>query len=97
MDNAYDVIGIAQKLIACPSVTPKDEGAQVYLRGLLSGFGFECHDLPFDDVPNFFARLGKSGPHLCYAGHTDVVPPGPVDAWKYGPFNPVIEDGILYG
>lgn len=97
----YDVIEIAKKLISCPSVTPKDEDALVYLSEKLSALGFECHHLTFgegdESVPNLFARLGSEAPHICYAGHTDVVPPGPLDQWTYGPFNPHIEDGILYG
>lgn len=97
----YDVIELTQKLIACPSVTPKDAGALVYLSEQLSALGFTCHMLEFgageEKVPNLFARLGDTSPHICYAGHTDVVPPGPEEAWTYGPFNPHIEDGILYG
>ncbi len=91
------VIELTQKLIACPSVTPKDEGAQVFLAEELTKLGFECHHLPFEDVPNLFARLGTDGPHLCYAGHTDVVPSGPSDEWTFGPFNPEIKDGVMYG
>lgn len=94
---SVSVIDILQNLIRCPSVTPVDAGAQVYLSGFLKEHGFECHHLPFENVPNLFARIGSSGPHLCYAGHTDVVPPGPADAWKYGPFDPVIENGKIYG
>ncbi len=92
-----DVIDIAKKLIACPSVTPKDEGAQIYLAGYLKNLGFECHHLQFEDVPNLFARIGTGHPHLCYAGHTDVVPPGPKGEWTYGPFNPTVANGKLYG
>lgn len=96
-----DIIELLQKLIACPSVTPKDEGAQILLADFLSEAGFECHHLPFgageDEVPNLFARIGNDGPHICYAGHTDVVPSGPEDKWTYGPFTPEIKDGILYG
>ena len=92
-----DVIDIAKKLIACPSVTPLDAGAQVYLAQYLEALGFECHHLPYEDVPNLFARIGTGSPHICYAGHTDVVPPGPVEKWTYGPFNPHIKDGVLYG
>ncbi|MCC6597539.1 MAG: succinyl-diaminopimelate desuccinylase [Alphaproteobacteria bacterium] len=92
-----DVVTFLQKLIACPSVTPDDAGAQVLLAGFLAAQGFSCHHLPFEGVPNLFARIGNSGPHLCYAGHTDVVPPGPLDQWTYGPFNPTIKDGIIYG
>jgi succinyl-diaminopimelate desuccinylase len=91
------VIEIAKKLISCPSVTPADAGAQDYLAGYLKNLGFEVFHLPFADVPNIFARLGSGGPHICYAGHTDVVPPGPAGQWTYGPFAPTIADGILYG
>lgn len=97
----YDVIDITKKLISCPSVTPKDEGALDYLSQTLSSLGFECHLLPFgegeDRILNLFARLGTGSPHICYAGHTDVVPAGDERAWTYGPFNPHIEDGVLYG
>lgn len=95
-----DVIEILQELIRCPSVTPEDAGAQEYLAGLLKDMGFECHLLPFGSepaVPNLFARMGGGGPHLCYAGHTDVVPPGNEAAWTHGPFNPVIDNGRIYG
>lgn len=96
-----DVIELTQKLISCPSITPKDEGALVYLAQQLEKLGFTCHRLDFGEgdkhVPNLFARLGTGAPHICYAGHTDVVPTGPADAWTYGPFNPHIEDGVLYG
>ena len=100
-----DGIDLTQKLIACPSVTPKDAGAQELLADVLSEIGFKCHHLPFGEdeeghdarVPNLFARIGTGAPHLCYAGHTDVVPPGDTEAWTYGPFNPEIKDGVLYG
>lgn len=96
-----ETIDIAQKLIACPSVTPVDAGAQDILKTVLKSAGFTCHDLPFGEgeerIENLFARFGKSGKHLCYAGHTDVVPAGDEEAWTYGAFNPHIEDGFLYG
>lgn len=92
-----NVIDLTQKLIACPSVTPKDAGAQVLLAATLKNIGFECHHLQFGEVPNLFARLGTGGPHLCFAGHTDVVPPGPESEWTFGPFNPQIKNGVLYG
>lgn len=95
------VIDLAKDLIACPSVTPEDAGAQVLLAERLTALGFTCRHLPFGEgderVPNLFARLGTEGPHLCYAGHTDVVPPGPAEKWTYGPFTPHIENGVLYG
>ncbi len=96
-----NTISLLEKLIACASVTPVDDGAQDILAEELSKLGFECHRLPFgdgdDEVPNLFARLGSDGPHLCFAGHTDVVPPGPDDQWTYGPFTPTIKNGIIYG
>ncbi len=96
-----NTIDLTQKLIACPSVTPADAGAQGLLAEFLSGLGFECHHLPFGDgearVPNLFARFGTGAPHICYAGHTDVVPAGNEAAWTFGPFNPTIKDGVLYG
>lgn len=88
---------LAKDLIACPSVTPEDAGAQKLLARELEKLGFTCHHLEFNGVPNLFARLGTEGPHLCYAGHTDVVPPGPVDAWTYGPFTPTESNGRLIG
>ena len=96
-----NVVTLLEKLIACASVTPEDDGAQVLLTERLEALGFTCHQLPFSDetgeVPNLFARIGTEGPHLCFAGHTDVVPPGDEDRWTYGPFNPTIKDGVLYG
>ncbi len=98
---SYDVIEITKELIKCPSVTPKDEGALVYLEAKLKALGFECYRVDFGEganyVPNLFARLGKKSPHICYAGHSDVVPSGSVESWKFNPFDPQIEDGILYG
>lgn len=92
---------LTQTLIACPSVTPEDAGAQGVLKNLLEPAEFNCHDLPFGEgdkrIENLFARYGSGGKHLCYGGHTDVVPPGPEEKWIYGPFNPMVEDGVLYG
>lgn len=92
-----DTLALLKKLIACPSVTPADAGAQEVLAEFLADQGFTCHHLSFGDVPNLFARIGGTGPHLCYAGHTDVVPPGPEEKWTHGPFNPHIENGVIYG
>src|SRR5262245_2386214 len=91
------VVEIAQKLIRCPSITPLDAGAQDYLSQELKKLGFECFHLPFHGVPNLFARLGGGGKHLCYAGHTDVVPPGDESQWTHGPFSGNISGGKLYG
>lgn len=92
-----DPVKLSQDLIACPSVTPEDAGAQVLLDNLLKDAGFTTQHLPFENVPNLFAKVGTGGKHLCFAGHTDVVPPGPEDLWTYGPFIPHIEGDILYG
>lgn len=96
-----NVTSLLQSLIRCPSVTPKDAGAQVLLAEELTKLGFECHHLPFgegeEETPNLFARFGTQRPHICFAGHTDVVPPGDEDAWTFGSFNPEIKDGVLYG
>lgn len=97
-----DVIKLTQDLIRCPSVTPKDAGAQDVLKKALINLGFTIHDLPFEGndsypVKNFFARLGTGSPHICYAGHTDVVPVGDESSWKHPPFDAVIENGIMYG
>lgn len=98
---SYDVITLAKELIRCPSVTPEDAGALEYLEKKLTELGFECHMLTFGEgegrVPNLFARLGTGAPHICYGGHTDVVPAGAEDLWTYGAFNPHIKDGVLYG
>lgn len=95
--DKFDAVEITKHLISYPSVTPEDCGVQVYIASLLTEMGFECHHLPFAEVNNLFARLGEGGPHLCYAGHTDVVPTGPREQWTNDPFDPVIKDGILYG
>ncbi len=95
-------IALAQELIRCPSVTPADAGALDVLEGILSGAGFNCHRLPFEEsgtprVDNLYARIGEGAPHLCFAGHTDVVPPGEETRWRHPPFAGTIEDGVLYG
>ncbi|MDB2683134.1 succinyl-diaminopimelate desuccinylase [Alphaproteobacteria bacterium] len=92
-----NAIEITQNLIRCPSVTPADEGAQVYLTKVLEEAGFTVFQLPFGDVPNIFARIGTGSPHICYGGHTDVVPPGHPEKWTNDPFDPVITDGVMYG
>lgn len=97
-----DVIELTQNLIRCPSVTPEDAGAQDVLKSVLRDMGFEIYDLPFDGngsypVKNFFARLGTESPHICYAGHTDVVPAGDEKAWTHPPFDAVIDNGVMYG
>ncbi|MCK5166659.1 MAG: succinyl-diaminopimelate desuccinylase [Rhodospirillaceae bacterium] len=97
-----DPIELSQALIKCPSVTPVDAGALAVLEGALAPMGFNCNILSFSapgtpDVKNLYARLGKSGQNLCFAGHTDVVPVGDENAWTYPPFDAEIKNGVLYG
>jgi len=90
-------ITLLQELIRQPSVTPDDAGCQEILAVRLTQLGFDCESMPYGDVTNLWARRGTSGPVLCFAGHTDVVPPGPEDEWQTKPFEPVAKDGLLYG
>jgi succinyl-diaminopimelate desuccinylase len=85
------------ELIRRPSVTPEDAGCQALMMQRLAAIGFSCTPLPFGAVSNFWALRGSSGPLLVFAGHTDVVPPGPEGQWHSPPFEPGIRDGMLYG
>ncbi|MGI9406668.1 MAG: succinyl-diaminopimelate desuccinylase [Hyphomicrobiaceae bacterium] len=102
MTDQLDPVAHAQALVRCPSVTPAEGGALSYMQTVLEGAGFECHRLVFSDegipdVDNLFARIGSGAPHLCFAGHTDVVPVGDEAAWTHPPFGGEISDGVLYG
>ena len=90
-------LALALDLISRPSVTPEDEGCQPLMIERLQKLGFNIENLRFADVDNFWARKNTSGPLLVFAGHTDVVPTGPVEQWDVHPFKPEIIDGILYG
>jgi len=97
-----DPVALAQALIRCPSVTPEDAGALAVVEHALTPLGFDCHRLRFAEdgfptIDNLYARLGEGGPFLCYAGHTDVVPPGPLEAWSVDPFGGMIVDDLLVG
>ncbi len=92
-----DVIKLTEDLIRCPSVTPADAGAQEVLSAALTSIGFTVYNVPFENIENIFSRIGGGGKHLCYGGHTDVVPVGDIDAWDYGAFTPTISGGVLYG
>ena len=97
MRNApTDPLPLAQALIRCPSVTPADAGALGVLEAALAPLGFTCHRMRFGETENLFARRGTEGPHFCYAGHTDVVPPGAA-GWTDDPFAATVRDGVLYG
>ncbi len=96
MTDPADPLALAQALIRCPSVTPADAGAQDVLAAALTALGFAVTRLRFGETENLYARRGRAGPHLCFAGHTDVVPPG-AGAWRDDPFAATVHDGILYG
>jgi succinyl-diaminopimelate desuccinylase len=98
----HDPAALAQALIRCRSVTPAEGGALTFLESALKPAGFTCHRMTMTepgtpDVENLYARLGAGGPHLCFAGHTDVVPAGDEAAWTQPPFGGNIVEGILYG
>src|SRR6201995_5457524 len=97
-----DAVSITRDLIRCASVTPADAGALGVLEDILKAAGFEVHRVTFSepgtaDVDNLYARIGTSAPHITFAGHTDVVPPGDESAWSHGAFSGEVKDGFLYG
>jgi len=94
---SIDVVELAQQLIARRSVTPDDAGCIDVLIGLLRPLGFECEKISASGVDNLWARRGTARPLVCFAGHTDVVPTGPVEQWHSDPFTPTIKDGVLFG
>lgn len=97
MSNLSPTLKLAIDLISRPSVTPEDAGCQDLMIDRLKRIGFDVEMMPFGEVKNFYAKRGTSGPNLCFAGHTDVVPTGPESEWKVPPFAPEIIDGMLYG
>ena len=92
-----ETLALAQQLIACRSLTPFDGGCQEILISRLEKLGFHIERMRFSDVDNLWARRGSAAPVLCLAGHTDVVPTGPLEQWDSDPFTPTIQDGRLYG
>ena len=88
---------LAKELIRKPSVTPKDAGAINLLAKNLRSLGFKCQVINFKNIKNLYAKLGKSKPNFCYAGHTDVVPPGNVNDWSINPFKPSVKNNKLIG
>jgi succinyl-diaminopimelate desuccinylase len=102
MTKHADPIAIARDLLRCPSVTPTEGGALTLLETVLKSAGFTVHRVTFSepgtaDVENLYARIGTGAPHLMFAGHTDVVPPGDPKAWSHAPFSADIDNGVLYG
>ncbi len=101
-EPSRDALAIAQALIRCPSVTPAEGGALAYLQQLLEGAGFAVHRATFSeagtpDIDNLYARIGNAAPHLVFAGHTDVVPPGDEAAWRRPPFAAEVAGDELFG
>ncbi len=93
-----ETLELTKELIRCKSVTPDDAGCQALLAGVLEAAGFTVEHMRFGNVDNFWAiHRGGEGPVTCFAGHTDVVPPGPREKWASDPFEPVVRDGLLYG
>jgi succinyl-diaminopimelate desuccinylase len=88
---------LAKDLMARRSVTPADEGCQTVMTGRLAALGFKIEPLRYGNVENFWATHGSGGPVFCFAGHTDVVPTGPLEEWRTDPFVPTVRDGVLYG
>jgi succinyl-diaminopimelate desuccinylase len=92
-----NALELAKELIGRRSVTPEDGGCQEVVAKRLSAAGFKCEPMNFGDVSNLWARRGSAAPLVCFAGHTDVVPTGPLSEWHSDPFVPTIRDGRLYG
>ncbi|QOZ84963.1 succinyl-diaminopimelate desuccinylase [Chromobacterium haemolyticum] len=88
---------LARQLIRLDSVTPRDQGCQELMIARLEAIGFRVERMRFGDVDNFWARRGGDGPLVCFAGHTDVVPTGPLEQWDSPPFEPTVRNGLLYG
>jgi succinyl-diaminopimelate desuccinylase len=92
-----EVLELARDLIARKSVTPEDGGCQEMLAARLARSGFRCEPMKFGEVSNLWARRGTEAPVVCFAGHTDVVPTGPLSEWHSDPFVPTVRDGKLFG
>ena len=100
--NVTDVVELTRALVRCESVTPREAGALQHLEQTLASLGFRCERMDFsqagtDDVANLYARIGTSGRHFCFAGHSDVVPVGDLSSWTIGPFSAELSDGYLFG
>jgi succinyl-diaminopimelate desuccinylase len=94
---ADDLLSLAQALLACPSVTPDDGGALALIQSRLAPLGFVFEAIDRNETRNLWARRGAANPLFCFAGHVDVVPPGPLEAWTSPPFAPTVREGFLYG
>src|SRR6478752_9286367 len=100
--NVTDVVELTRALVRCESVTPREAGALQHLERTLAALDFRCERMDFsqagtDDVANLYARIGSSGRHFCFAGHSDVVPVGDLSSWTIGPFSAELSAGYLFG
>ena len=100
--KTIDELKLSKDLIKFPSITPVDAGAINFLNKKLKSLGFKCKILEFKDkkskpIKNLYAKIGNKGPNICYAGHTDVVPPGNYQSWTVNPFRPKVKKGYLIG
>ena len=96
MPSQSATLALSCELLKKQSVTPEDDGCQDLMIARLEAIGFNVQQLQFGEVKNFWAVRGDSGPIFCFAGHTDVVPTGPQEQWKYPPFEPTLDEGMLY-
>src|SRR5205814_2422088 len=94
---AHPTLALARELIARRSITPDDAGCQALLAARLHPLGFRCEAFVSNGVTNLWARRGDARPLVCFAGHSDVVPCGPLDDWHSDPFLPTVREGYLYG
>ena len=97
MNQSFDSLNLAKQLIGKESITPSESGCFDLITNALRPFGFKFHHFQKKDVHNLWCELGSTGPLLCFAGHVDVVPPGPLDAWETPPFKPSIRNNHLFG
>jgi succinyl-diaminopimelate desuccinylase len=95
--TTIDPVDLTRDLIRCDSVTPADGGAMAIVEAALAGLGFACRRMKFGAIENLYARCGDARPNFCFAGHTDVVPVGDLDAWTHGPFAAAVFDDVLHG
>ena len=96
-ENEKEILKLTEDLVKCKSITPDDAGCLEIIGRELAELGFDIHDLSSNNVSNLWATHGSESPIFVFAGHTDVVPPGPIENWQHPPFNPTLENGYLYG